>query len=85
MPSLDTQQNVRLYVSDLFDGGCDGGVPIYAYWAVKEAGGIELDSDYPYSSNTIANGECEQDSDNYVVMRVDRSSCAVVIIILCTA
>merc|ERR550532_2053278 len=35
---------------DKEDGGCNGGNTESAYEYVKEAGGIELDSDYPYTS-----------------------------------
>ncbi len=36
--------------SDEYDYGCDGGIPVYAYYYVYVAGGLQSNSTYPYTS-----------------------------------
>lgn len=43
---------------DKRDGGCNGGNTETAYGYVQGAGGIELDSDYPYTSGSGSTGTC---------------------------
>jgi C1A family cysteine protease len=47
--------------------GCDGGWTEHAYDYVKRAGGLELDSDYPYTSYQGVTGTCKSDSSKYKV------------------
>jgi C1A family cysteine protease len=44
---------------DKVDGGCNGGWPYRAYQYVKSAGGMELSSDYPYTSGGGQTGVCK--------------------------
>jgi len=44
---------------DTSDSGCNGGDPPTAYQYIQSAGGLETDSDYPY---TAADGNCNFDS-----------------------
>jgi C1A family cysteine protease len=52
---LSVQQVVSC---DKVDGGCNGGNTESAYQYVVKAGGIELESDYPYTSGTGRTGTC---------------------------
>jgi C1A family cysteine protease len=47
---------------DKRDGGCNGGNTETAYQYVKGAGGIELNSDYPYTSGGGQTGSCKFNS-----------------------
>jgi len=47
--------------------GCNGGWTENAYNYVKKAGGIETESDYPYSSYQGVTGQCKANSAKYVV------------------
>jgi len=49
------------------DFGCNGGWTEHAYNYVKKAGGIELDSAYPYTSYQGVTGTCQVDSKQFVV------------------
>jgi hypothetical protein len=54
--------------SDTYDYGCDGGVPVYAYYYTYKAGGIELNQSYPYVSYWgDDSAACESNSDSYSV------------------
>lgn len=53
---LSTQQ---VNSCDKRDGGCNGGNTESAYTYVKGAGGIEKDSDYPYTSGGGSTGTCK--------------------------
>lgn len=44
---------------DACDAGCGGGLMTNAYKYVEEAGGLELESDYPYTGR---DGKCSFDS-----------------------
>lgn len=44
---------------DKRDGGCNGGNTETAYGYVRGAGGIELNSDYPYTSGGGSTGSCK--------------------------
>jgi len=44
---------------DKRDGGCNGGNTETAYGYVKEAGGIETEQDYPYTSGGGSTGSCK--------------------------
>jgi len=46
---------------DKRDGGCNGGNTETAYGYVKEAGGIETERDYPYTSGGGSTGSCHFD------------------------
>lgn len=47
--------------------GCGGGWTEHAYNYVKRAGGIEQDSDYPYTSYMGTTGSCHSDSSLFVI------------------
>jgi cathepsin F len=51
--------------------GCNGGWTENAYKYVTSAGGIEQESDYPYTSMTGKTGSCKAD-DNKFVVTVDK-------------
>jgi len=52
---------------DKSDGGCNGGNTETAYEYVHKAGGMELESDYPYTSgSTGITGTCKSDPSKYV-------------------
>jgi cathepsin F len=52
---------------DKRDGGCNGGNTETAYGYVKGAGGIEKDSDYPYTSGGGSTGSCKFNSGRVAV------------------
>jgi hypothetical protein len=52
---------------DKRDGGCNGGNTETAYEYVKGAGGIELDSDYPYTSGGGSTGSCKFNSGRIAI------------------
>jgi hypothetical protein len=52
---------------DKRDGGCNGGNTETAYQYVKGAGGIELDSDYPYTSGGGQTGSCKFNSGRIAI------------------
>merc|ERR1719412_2235880 len=52
---------------DKRDGGCNGGNTETAYEYVKGAGGIELNSDYPYTSGGGQTGSCKFNSGRIAV------------------
>jgi len=52
---------------DKRDGGCNGGNTETAYEYVKGAGGIELESDYPYTSGGGSTGTCKFNSGRVAV------------------
>jgi cathepsin F len=47
--------------------GCNGGWTEHAYNYVNRAGGIEQNSDYPYTSSTGQSGTCKVDDSKFVV------------------
>jgi len=46
--------------ADACDAGCNGGLMTNAYKYVEEAGGLELESDYPYTGR---DGKCSFNSN----------------------
>ncbi len=51
-----------------YDDGCDGGLPEWAFDYVKKVGGLEQESDYPYTSGVSGeDGRCTASSSKYVV------------------
>jgi len=52
---------------DKRDGGCNGGNTETAYEYVKGAGGIETNSDYPYTSGGGSTGSCKFQSSKIAV------------------
>jgi hypothetical protein len=52
---------------DKRDGGCNGGNTETAYEYVKGAGGIELNSDYPYTSGGGSTGSCKFNSGRIAI------------------
>merc|ERR1719386_495114 len=56
-PQLAPQQIVSC---DSQDAGCNGGNPVTAYQYVEQAGGLDVESDYPYTSGkTEETGTCK--------------------------
>jgi len=60
LPVLSEQQTVDC---DTVDQGCNGGWPYDAYQYMMQAGGVESESDYPY---TAVDGTCAFDSSKVV-------------------
>jgi len=56
---LATLSPQQITSCDKVDGGCNGGWPYRAYEYVKSAGGMELESDYPYTSGSGSTGVCK--------------------------
>jgi len=56
---LATLSPQQITSCDKVDGGCNGGWPYRAYEYVKSAGGMELESDYPYTSGSGQTGTCK--------------------------
>jgi len=52
---------------DKTDGGCNGGSPSRAYAYVHNAGGIETEASYPYTSGRGVTGTCHVDTSKFVV------------------
>lgn len=52
---------------DTTSSGCNGGWTEHAFNYVKKAGGIETNSDYPYTSYQGVTGSCHADSSKYKV------------------
>jgi C1A family cysteine protease len=70
--TTDDKLSVQQIVScDKMDDGCDGGVTIYAYYYVYEAGGLQSNESYPYTSYWDTNGACKTDTDDYLVTVTD--------------
>jgi hypothetical protein len=56
-----------LIFSDTNDYGCNGGITVYAYYYIYEAGGLETNQSYPYTSYYDVSGTCNSNSKDYVV------------------
>jgi C1A family cysteine protease len=63
LPELSAQQ---ITSCDTTDGGCNGGWPVRAYSYVAGAGGLERNSDYPYTSGGGQTGSCQFNSGRVV-------------------
>jgi C1A family cysteine protease len=61
---LSTQQ---VNACDKTDGGCNGGNTETAYQYIKSAGGLETDSQYPYTSGAGVTGTCKFAASNIKV------------------
>jgi len=48
------------------DQGCNGGFPIGAYEYIQSAGGIETDSEYPYTAGEGETGQCKFNAKDVV-------------------
>jgi C1A family cysteine protease len=57
----------QLVDCDTHSSGCDGGLAIWAYDYVIKVGGIELESDYPYTANKNGAGSCKASSSKYKI------------------
>jgi len=72
---FSTQQVVDC---DNVDQGCNGGDPPTAYKYVQQAGGLELNSNYPYfSGNTGSAGQCNANRNSIVALPLRGFSYAV--------
>jgi cathepsin F len=65
--SLYTLSPQQIVSCDTTDGGCKGGWPYNAYNYIKNAGGMERETDYPYTSGHGVNGACKYDGSKAVV------------------
>lgn len=57
--SLEVLSAQQINSCDKVDQGCNGGNTETAYQYVQKAGGIEHNSDYPYTSGTGITGQCK--------------------------
>lgn len=57
----------QLVDCDSRSSGCNGGWPEWAYDYVRKAGGIELESDYPYSAYYGNSGSCKASSSKFKI------------------
>jgi len=64
---LKTLSAQQINSCDKRDGGCNGGNTETAYEYVKGAGGIELNSDYPYTSGGGSTGSCKFNSGRIAI------------------
>lgn len=67
LTSSDVLSPQQVVSCDTNDGGCDGGIPYLAYEYVYNAGGIQTNASYPYTSYWDVTGSCETDSSDYLV------------------
>lgn len=63
----DTLSPEQIVQCDKIDEGCDGGNTETAFEYVMSAGGIETESNYPYTSYYDKTGICTSNSSDYVV------------------
>jgi C1A family cysteine protease len=59
-PALSPQQ---ITSCDTTDGGCNGGDLPTAFTYVENAGGLDTESDYPYTSSSGSTGSCKSHSN----------------------
>ena len=64
----DTLSPEQIVQCDTIDYGCDGGNTETAFEYVMSAGGIESESNYPYTSYYDKTGLCTSNATDYVVM-----------------
>jgi cathepsin F len=63
----DTLSPEQIVQCDSVDDGCDGGNTETAFEYVRTAGGIESNSQYPYTSYYDVTGTCDANSTNFIV------------------
>jgi len=63
---LATLAPQQIVSCDKVDGGCNGGWPYQAMTYIKQAGGQEGESSYPYTSGGGNTGVCKVDSSKFV-------------------
>jgi cathepsin F len=64
---VKTFSEQQLVDCDTLDSGCNGGLMEYSFTWLKDNGGFNLDTDYPYRGTKQA---CKSDSSKYVDMKV---------------
>ena len=64
---VKTFSEQQLVDCDNTDSGCNGGLMEYSFTWLKDNGGFNLDTDYPYKGTKQA---CKSDSSKYVDMKV---------------
>lgn len=70
--TTDDQLSEQQLVScDSYDSGCNGGNPYYAYYYIYNAGGVESNTSYPYTSYWDDDGSCSSNSSLYEVTVTD--------------
>jgi len=71
LTTSDALSPEQIVQCDTVDDGCDGGNTETAFEYVKNAGGLETDEVYPYTSYYDVTGSCTSNSDDYVVTVAD--------------
>jgi len=67
LTTSDALSPEQIVQCDTVDDGCDGGNTETAFEYVKNAGGLETDEVYPYTSYYDVTGNCVSNSADYVV------------------
>jgi hypothetical protein len=67
LTTSDTLSPEQIVQCDSVDDGCDGGNTATAFDYVINAGGIESDSQYPYTSYYDVTGTCNANSADFIV------------------
>jgi len=66
--TTDDEISTQQFVScDEDSGGCNGGDPLQAYEYVMSTGGINLESNYPYTSSSNDAGTCDNTKNDYAI------------------
>ena len=71
LTTSDALSPEQIVQCDSVDDGCDGGNTETAFDYVKNAGGLETDEVYPYTSYYDVTGSCTSNSADYVVTVAD--------------
>jgi hypothetical protein len=71
LTTSDALSPEQIVQCDTVDDGCDGGNTETAFEYVKNAGGLETDEVYPYTSYYDVTGSCTSNSADYVVTVAD--------------
>jgi len=71
LTTSDALSPEQIVQCDTVDDGCDGGNTETAFEYVKNAGGLETDEVYPYTSYYDVTGSCTSNSADYMVTVAD--------------
>jgi len=67
---LNTFSEQQIVSCDSVDGGCNGGDTISAYQYIEQAGGLETENAYPYTSGGGDTGTCQLPTNPQFVINV---------------